>query len=307
MARINRSESFDPRVRGTYHVVSRCVRGAWMLSSENVDRRDDLLRLLEELAAIYAIAIVAAAFLSNHFHLILINLPELVDRWSDREVILRAQRAYPTRFARMGVHGPPNDDQMKVLLRDTKLIREMRRRLSDISWMMRLLKQRFAAQVNRQEQKTGHFWEGRFKMVEILSEQQLITTMIYVAVNQIRAGQATSLDTSFWTSVCWQLQAREKRLAGDAEGAAARDGLLTPLSTTDDAAQLGSQDGTAGSRRARDTGTLEMSLDEFVRLAEFAAKLPHRKRPRAPAKLAPLLERIGVTVSALQLALDGVI
>jgi len=306
MARPNRSEMFDPRVRGTYHCCSRCVRGAWLLSSKNADRRDELLKLLEELAGIYAIAVLAVAFLSNHFHLILVNLPELVDRWSDREVILRAQRAFPTRFAKMGVHGPPTDDQMKLLLRDTKLLREMRRRLSDISWMMRLLKQRFAAQMNRRDEKTGHFWEGRFTMVEILSEQQLITTMIYVAVNQIRAGQATSLDTSFWTSVCWQLQSREMRLAGDIEGAAARDGFLAPLSTTD-AAPQGPRAGEAGSRRASDTGVLEMSLDEFVRLAELAVQLASRKRPRASAKLAALLERVGLTVPALLLALEGIL
>ena len=71
-----------------------------------------------------------------HFHLILINLPEVEDGWSDREVLLRAQRAFPTRFAEMGVRGVPTEEQMKKLLKDVRLIKAMRRRLSDISWML---------------------------------------------------------------------------------------------------------------------------------------------------------------------------
>ena len=96
--RRNRSDMFDPKVRGTYHLMTRCAQGAFLLSKK--DRQDQkecrqrALEILEELAAIYAITVLAAAFLSNHFHLVLVNLPDLVKEWTDRDVLIRAQRGF---------------------------------------------------------------------------------------------------------------------------------------------------------------------------------------------------------------------
>lgn len=304
MAKKNRSEMFNPRVRGTYHVYSRCVRQTWLLSKGDRDRRARLLEILEELAAIYAIAVLASAFLSNHFHLVLVNLPELVDRWSDREVLLRAQLAYPHRFARMGIHGPPDDEQMRNLLKDYKLIEEMRSRLSDISWMMRLLKQRFAVEMNHETGDEGHFWAGRFKMVEILNVEQLITTMVYVALNQMKAGQASTLDRSFWTSVCWQLDARQLAENGDAQGADRRAGFLAPLCPHGPPPPV--PGGQLGSRRASDQPALELSMDEFIQLTETAFALHRGTRDPLSSSQTQLIERTQLTPADLQLAVDSV-
>ena len=304
--RRNRSDMFDPKVQGTYHVYSRCALSAWLLSRKERERRARLLEILEELAAIYAIAVLASAFLSNHFHLILVNLPELVKSWTDRDVLIRAQRAFPHRFKKMGIHGPPTEEQMKTLLVNHRLIKEMRSRLSDISWMIRLLKQRFAAEMNREMETTGHFWDGRFKMVEITSEAHLITTMIYIALNQIKAGQASSFDTSVWTSVCWQLQAREMFLAGDAEEADRRAGFLAPISSTDDNPPPQIRGGQLNSRRARDSGTLEMPFDEFLRLTMCAYELSKDQQTAPCGKTKSLLKRHGLSVNELASAITGV-
>ncbi|MCA9175939.1 MAG: hypothetical protein KDB14_15745 [Planctomycetales bacterium] len=270
------------------------------------DRRGRLLEILNELAEVYAIAVLASAFLSNHFHLVLVNLPELVDQWSDREVMLRAQRAYPSRFKTMGITGPPTDEQMVVLLRKRKLIKEFRRRLSDISWMMRMLKQRFAAEVNSELGETGHFWEGRFKLIEILSEAQLVATMIYVSLNQIRAGEASTLDTSFWTSVCWQLQARQSAVSAEMSLAELRAGHLAPLGT-DHAPKPKFKAGTPGSYRASDTPSMEMSLDEFVRLAQCAYELSEGKRAKPTPSVARSMERVQLSQDQLVQALAGIL
>ena len=304
MARKNRRDVFDPKVQGTYHVYSKCIRSMWMLSKGNRDRRAKFLEILEELASIYAIAILASAFLSNHFHMVLVNLPSLVESWSDREVLLRAQRAYPFKFRDMGIHGPPTDEQMVILLRDTRLIRDMRKRLSDISWMVRMLKQRFASYVNQEYEDGGSVWQGRFKMVEIQSEAQLLTTMIYVALNQVRAGNASSLDTSFWTSVCWQLQAREAWLAGNENAADGHTGFIAPLST-DHGPPPRVPAGEPGSRRASDKPTLEMPFDEFIRLARCALELSQGKLTKPSAEDAALMEAVNLTPSDLEAAVAG--
>ena len=302
--RVHRRDVFNPRVRGTYHVYSRCVRKSFLLDDGKTDRRGRLLEILEELASIYAIAVLASAFLSNHFHLILVNLPELVDRWSDHEVMLRAQRAFPHRFARQGIHGPPNDKQMEILLRDRRQIKEMRRRLSDISWMMRLLKQRFAAEMNQITGDEGHFWAGRFKMVEIKSEVQLITTMIYIALNQVKAGQASTLDTSFWTSVCWQVEARGMWLAGDLDAADKRAGFLSPLSSIDSPPPKVAG-GDPKSRRASDAPVLEISTDEFVRLVNCARDLSRGARSIPSETDSNLMEQIDISATHLALAAES--
>jgi hypothetical protein len=102
-------------------------------------------------------------------------------------------------------------------------------------------------------------------MVPILSEAQLLAFMIDIALNQVRAGQATSLDTSFWTSICWQLQAQDIQQAGKLEAAAARNGFLMPRRVAGAETQQPAA-GTQASRRASDTAALEMSLDDFHRL-----------------------------------------
>jgi hypothetical protein len=281
------------------------VRQAWLLSKGERDRRARLLEILEELAAIYAIAVLASAFLSNHFHLVLVNLPELVERWSDREVLLRAQLAYPHRFARMGIHGPPDDEQMRNLLKDYKLIKEMRSRLSDISWMMRLLKQRFAVEMNKETGDEGHFWAGRFKMVEIRSVEQLIVTMVYVALNQMKAGQASTLDTSFWTSVCWQLDARQMAENGDTDGADRRAGFLSPLCPHGPPPKV--TGGQLGSRRASDDPALELSMDEFIQLTQCAYELHTGRREQPSPAESQLMNRSQLTSADLQLAVDSVV
>ena len=304
MPRKNRRDVHNPKVQGTYHVYSKCVRSMWLLSEASRERRAKFREILEELASIYAISILASAFLSNHFHMVLVNLPSLVDSWSDREVLLRAQRAYPFKFRDMGIHGPPTDEQMVILLRDSKLIREMRSRLSDISWMIRMLKQRFASYVNQEYVDGGTVWQGRFKMVEIQSEAQLLVTMIYVTLNQVKAGSASSLDTSFWTSVCWQLQARQAWLEGDENAADGHTGFIAPLST-DHGPPPRVPAGEFGSRRASDKPTLEMPFDEFMRLARCALEMHLDKRAEPTPEDAALMESVDLTPDELEAAVIG--
>ena len=39
--------------------------------------------------------------------------------------------------------------------------RDYRARLSDISWLMRQLAEHVAVKANKEDECTGHFWEGR--------------------------------------------------------------------------------------------------------------------------------------------------
>ena len=86
---IARSHVVDPRSSGAFHVVSRCVRRAWLCGRDPVTGRDFSHRKhqIEErivaLAAQFAIGVYAYAVMSNHAHLVVRTAPE-TDRYMER-------------------------------------------------------------------------------------------------------------------------------------------------------------------------------------------------------------------------------
>jgi hypothetical protein len=67
---------------------------------------------------------------------------------------------------------------------------------------MKCLNQAIAQQANQQDNCIGHFWESRgFKSAPLLTEQALPACMVYVDLNLIRAGMATTPETSEHISI----------------------------------------------------------------------------------------------------------
>lgn len=74
-----------------YHVISRCVRRAWLWGYDAYARRDYshrkawVIERLERSSSIFAIDICAYAVMSNHYHLVLhVNRNRSRD-WSDED------------------------------------------------------------------------------------------------------------------------------------------------------------------------------------------------------------------------------
>src|SRR5690606_6272152 len=95
MARLARAKLFHPNEVSVLHCVHRCVRRGYLCGKDaatgnNYDYRKKWLEdRLAELAAQFGIDVKGYAILSNHFHVVLRNRPDVVATWSDTEVARR--------------------------------------------------------------------------------------------------------------------------------------------------------------------------------------------------------------------------
>ena len=116
--------------------------------------------------------------------------------WSDQEVARWWLVLCPIRKDDQGRASEPNESKINSIAKDTKRLTEIRSRLSDISWWMRLLSQTIAQRANRDDQGIGKFWQARFKAVRLLDETAVLACSAYVDLNPIRAGISETLEGS---------------------------------------------------------------------------------------------------------------
>ncbi|MZI93740.1 transposase [Vibrio sp. CAIM 722] len=203
---IARRQQVDLSITPYYHCVSRCVRRSFLCGIDAVSgrsyehRRQWLESRILKLAQIYCIDICAYAVMSNHYHLVVhinrdkaLNLSEeeVIQRWS----IQHSLDEIMIRYRDQNIEDPQIKESCQ------KQIHVWRERLYSLSWMMRELNMAIALQANKEDQCTGHFWEGRYKSQALLDEQALLAAMTYVDLNPIRANIAQTPETSDHTSI----------------------------------------------------------------------------------------------------------
>ena len=128
MPRRRRSEVIREDEVGVYHVWVRCVRRAWLCGldpltgSDYEHRKGWIESRLAELARIFAIDACVYAVLSNHYHLLLRNRPDLGLKWSDEEVARRWWQLCPQRFNEDGSLAEPSQFELRCMTSSTRLI-----------------------------------------------------------------------------------------------------------------------------------------------------------------------------------------
>src|SRR5690606_7805545 len=155
---------------------------------------------IKQLAAVFAIDVAAYAVMSNHFHVVLRVDAERAGEWSRDAVIdrWRALFAGPPLVQRLVAGDSLLDAELAAI---ESVVETWRDRLTDISWFMRCLNEHVARLANAEDRCKGRFWEGRFRCQALLDDTALLSCMAYVDLTPIRAGIASTPESSDFTSI----------------------------------------------------------------------------------------------------------
>lgn len=276
---------------GAYHIISRCVRRAYLCGDAAEHRRMWLRDLIQQASASFAVEVLAYAVMSNHLHIVVRTDPERTRTWTDAEVAARWSSAHP----RLDAHGSWmawSDAEVAARARDSAWAAQARRRLGSLSWFMKCVKERLSRRANRADGCTGAFWEGRFRSVPLLDQAAVIAAMAYVDLNPIRARLSDRPETSDFTSVQDRCRARQAALATQLAPTllprrGTEDGLwISPMA----AATIDLPEGCAF--------TAAITLDAYLELVDATGRVVAAgKRGTIPPELAPILERLDLDVT----------
>ena len=96
-----RCDQVDCETPGYYHLISRCVRRAFLCGEDELTgqtyehRRQWIEDRIIELADVFAIEVYAYAVMHNHYHLVVYSNPLAPQKWSNIEVAERWLKAFP--------------------------------------------------------------------------------------------------------------------------------------------------------------------------------------------------------------------
>jgi len=187
-----------------YHVVTRCVRRAFLAGYDKPSKTDFghrkqwIVDRMMFLCDVFSINICSYAVMSNHYHMVL--KVEDNKQWTTTQTLKAWNRLYSLPYLceeyLLGhISHAAERYQMK------KMAKKYRKRLMNISWFMKCLNEYIAVKANSEDNVKGHFWESRFKSQALLDERALLTCMSYVDLNPIRAAMAQTPETSDYTSI----------------------------------------------------------------------------------------------------------
>lgn len=233
MAAEPRSVLVDQSEPGIYHCYNRCVRQASLCGNDNNTgksyghRKEWISDRLAHLARGFAIDVLDFCEMDNHLHLLLRNRPDLVALWDDREVAERWTDLCPSELEKLekqqarrlaaGLKSTAavvdvREQYLTKIMNNQPRLAELRARLSNISWLMKLLCENIAGQANREDEVSGKFWESRFQSDRILDDAHALACSMYINLNPIRAQMAVAPEQCSNTSLGVRMAAARELL-----------------------------------------------------------------------------------------------
>lgn len=265
-----------------YHIVSRCVRQSYLCGIDNETgtdyshRKKWIVDKIKFLSSIFAIKIAAYAVMSNHYHLVLCVDKKGALAWTKRELIERCRALFPNKVESLERLAEANPTDPRI----ERTLEEWRHRLYDISWYMSNLNSSIARAANKEDNKKGHFWESRFKSQALLNLGSVLSAMVYVDLNPIRAKLSDSLEDSDFTSIQERIKQFKASKASVHETNIQPKGLMAfhKIKNHDDYLI-----------------DIDFELKDYILLVEKTGKLHSKdKRGQLPRELASIVDRLGI-------------
>jgi len=206
---------------------------------------------------------------SNHYHLVLRVDETPACDWPDSEVVQRWSLIYP-RDAKLNAN-----KKLKII--------EWRRRLYDISWFMRCLNEPFARAANKEDDCKGRFWESRFKSQALLDEGAVLSAMVYVDLNPIRAGIVNTPEESEFTSIYDRIKKLKKQTTKHREN----------VQTIDNTSQVEHLLDLNSPTHNKQCAEIDISLSDYLDLVDYTGRVVREdKKGAIPSHLKPILTRL---------------
>ncbi len=165
-----------------YHLYNRiaCCKGEHPFSDSD---KEYGFKLLQNLCDYFLIEVISAAWMGNHFHLVVYapgpdELPPL-------EVIVKRHNNYYKSMQKGGKFNPRNP---VISLNNKEQCRKVALKMIDISQFMSAYQRQFSCVYNETRNRTGQLWGGRFKNTILEKINALAACVVYVELNSVRAG-----------------------------------------------------------------------------------------------------------------------
>ena len=181
----------------------------------------------------------------------------------------------------------------------------MRKRLVDLGWFMKSLKEPLARQANQEDGTHGAFWAARYQSIAVLDEEALLATCAYIDLNPLAAGCVKLPElaryTSLWVRVDWcRRQGRLSDLQAappDRHWGRRRRGMESGL-------WLCPLDDRRGRGETR-VGLLDgFSLGSYLLLVDATSRLLRPGKARVGPEVTALLTRLGTTPEVWQVTMQ---
>ena len=267
-----------------YHLISRCVRRAYLCgvdsySQQNFEhRRQWMVDRIRFLSSVFAIDVAAYAVMSNHYHLVIYVDESEAKAWSDDEVCERWEQLYHSQPLVERLQAGNCNCQAEIDAAQA-IVNKWRNRLMDLSWFMRNLNEYIARKSNKEDNCKGRFWEGRFKSQALLDEKAVLACMAYVDLNPVRAKMASSVNTSQYTSIFERINDK----ASDVDDKNKLPFNIKPLL------------GFIGNEHESAPKGIAFSLLDYIKLVEETGKVIRKdKRGYIDEQVLSLLQKLGV-------------
>ena len=297
-----RSRLVDASKTLWYHCISRCVRRAFLCGEGREHRKQWIEHRLRELVDVFAVQCGGFSIMDNHLHLLLRLDPERASGWSAEEVARRWLGLFPLRDV-SGNAIALTDARVARFAADEGWVAEIRRRLGDLGWFMKSLKEPLARIANHEDGCSGAFWEARYKSIAVMDEESLLATAAYIDLNPVAAGIAP-LPKSRLTRHC----GRESPIARPTEPPNhCADDLA--LLTRNSAQEAGlwllpvDDDRAHGGERA---GLYEgLTLSCYLRIIDASSRMIRAGKTSLEADMAPIFQRLGLDQDLLESTVAG--